>query len=94
MCAALAMPFVRVDASTSSRASTWIRFASSSTDSTPAGGGTWLFDDGLAPRVRMLLVIGYEGPEARSTLITGAEVGVGGGLRIGVTIRPARDAAR
>ena len=58
------------------------------------GGGTWLFDDGLAPRVRVLLVLGYEGSEARSTLITGAEVGVGGGVRIGVTIRRARDGAR
>jgi hypothetical protein len=58
------------------------------------GGGSWLFDDGLTPRVRMLLVIGFEGPEARSTLITGAEVGVGGGVRVGVTLRRARDAAR
>lgn len=58
------------------------------------GGGTWLFDDGLSPRVRMLLVIGYEGAEARSTLITGAEIGVGGGVRVGVTIRRARDGAR
>ena len=58
------------------------------------GGGTWLFDDRLTPRVGMLLVIGYEGPAARNTLITGAEIGVGGGVRIGMTIRTARDAAR
>jgi len=58
------------------------------------GGGTWLFDDGFTPRVGMLLVIGYEGSAARNTLITGAEIGVGGGVRIGMTIRTARDAAR
>lgn len=58
------------------------------------GGGTWMFDDKLTPRVGLLLVLGYEGPAARNKLITGAEIGVGGGVRIGMTIRTARNAAR
>jgi hypothetical protein len=58
------------------------------------GGGTWLFDDRLSPRVGLLLVLGYEGPAARNRLITGAELGVGGGVRIAITIRTARNAAR
>ena len=58
------------------------------------GGGSLLFDDGVRRRVRTLIVLGVEGAPTRRRWIAGAELGLGGGARLGVTLRRARKQAR
>jgi hypothetical protein len=58
------------------------------------GGGSYLFDKGVPSRPRLTVVLGYEGRASKHRVITGAELGLGGGVRIAVTIRRARASAR
>lgn len=58
------------------------------------GGGTLLADDGAPARVRTLVVLGVEGAPTRGRWIAGFELGLGGGARLGVTLRRARKQAR
>jgi hypothetical protein len=59
-----------------------------------AGGGlTARFDEGHRSRVFLLLVIGADGPAARG-IATSLEVGLGGGGRIGLIVRPASQRSR
>jgi hypothetical protein len=58
------------------------------------GGATLLFDEHTRTRARVLVVVGYEGPVTPAGWIAGIEAGVGGGLRIALTARRARDVGR
>jgi hypothetical protein len=59
-----------------------------------AGGGLGVRRDGSGPWSELLVVVaGVEG-QARRGLVTAAEVGVGGGVRIGVVFRRGRDRGR
>lgn len=57
------------------------------------GGATYFVDRGVPGRARAVVVIGVEGPPARHWM-TGIELGLGGGARVGVTLRRARTIAR
>jgi len=59
-----------------------------------AGGGLGVRRDGAGPwRDLLLLVVGIEG-RARRGLVTAADLGVGGGVRVGVALRRAADSGR
>jgi hypothetical protein len=60
-----------------------------------AGGGvSVLADQGPGVRGRLLVVAGYEGKATRRGWIFGSEAGLGGGVRLGMTVRRARPHAR
>jgi hypothetical protein len=60
-----------------------------------AGGGASLFfDDGARRRVRLVAVIGFEGPLSARGWVPGIELGLGGGARVGVTLRRSRNGVR
>jgi hypothetical protein len=59
-----------------------------------AGGGVgFKVEDQAAPRAVALITLGLEGP-ARGPFQPGVEVGLGGGVRIGVTLRRSATARR
>ena len=58
------------------------------------GGAALMFDEGARTRARAVVVVGYEGPAAQSGWIAGIEAGIGGGLRVAVAARRAREAGR
>ncbi len=58
------------------------------------GGATVLADDGAPTRAWTLVVLGVEGAPTRGRWIAGFELGLGGGARLGVTLRRARKQAR
>lgn len=58
------------------------------------GGATALFDEGVRTRVRAFVGAGIEGPALGSGWILGAEGGFGGGGRVALTIKRARNGAR
>ncbi len=57
-------------------------------------GGSLFVDDGERRRARTVVLLGIEGPPTGKRWIFGTELGLGGGARIGVTIRRARKQAR
>lgn len=60
-----------------------------------AGGGvSVLLDPGEAPRPRMLLVVGVDGPRSRAGWIVSTELGIGGGVRASVAWRRTPTGAR
>jgi hypothetical protein len=58
------------------------------------GGAALMFDDGARTRARAVVIVGYEGPATDSGWIAGIEAGIGGGLRVAVAARRARDTGR
>jgi hypothetical protein len=58
------------------------------------GGATVLFDSGTDPRVRGIFGVGVEGRAWSGRWIPGLEIGIGGGVRIGATLRKARSGGR
>jgi hypothetical protein len=58
------------------------------------GGASYFFDRGVPGRARAVIVIGFEGRSTTRRWVPGVELGLGGGARIGVTLRRARAARR
>ncbi|HYV97210.1 MAG TPA: hypothetical protein VE967_07165 [Gemmatimonadaceae bacterium] len=58
------------------------------------GGGALYFDDGAPRRVRAVVLTGVEGTPSRHGWIGGVEFALGGGVRVGATLRRARTSGR
>ena len=58
------------------------------------GGVSALFDERTSGRARAVVVAGFDGPLRFGRWMPGFEIGLGGGTRIGFTLRRARAAAR
>jgi hypothetical protein len=58
------------------------------------GGGAIFVDRGARARARTLVTVGLEGSPNRRRVILGGELGLGGGVRLGLTARRARAGAR
>lgn len=59
-----------------------------------AGGGvTVRGDEGADPAARLLVIVGVEG-NAERRLVPSVELGLGGGVRLGIVLRTRRDGAR
>ena len=58
------------------------------------GGATYFVDDGAPGRARAVVVIGVEASRKPRGWMPGVELGLGGGARIGVTLRRARARGR
>ena len=69
-------------------------FAESKWGAYVGGGATYFVDDGVRGRARAVVVIGVEARRTPGQWMPGVELGLGGGARVGVTLRRARTFAR
>lgn len=69
-------------------------FAESKWGAYVGGGAAYYVDDGARGRARAVVVIGVEARRRPGQWMPGIELGLGGGARVGITLRRARTFAR